>query len=93
MSVIITCCQFSKRTNNAHKEAELPVHSSEENTSKGEIPTQATLSENAGADEMQVFNLALASQQPKANHLALPATYQIICLSLYWLRRHYCIKS
>ena len=62
MSGIITCCQFSKRTNDTHKEAGIPVHSSEENTSKGEIPTQAALSENAGADEMQVFNLALTSQ-------------------------------
>ncbi|CAO3679978.1 unnamed protein product [Umbelopsis ramanniana] len=42
----------NKRTNNAHKEAELPDHSFEENTSKGEIPTQAVLSENAGADEI-----------------------------------------
>jgi hypothetical protein len=40
----------------------VPAHSSEENTSKGEIPTQAALSENAGADEMQVFNFALTSQ-------------------------------
>jgi hypothetical protein len=49
---VITCCQFSKRIPDALKEANLPVQSSEDNTSKEETSSQAVLPENTGADEM-----------------------------------------